>query len=173
MPQPYKIQKVEEIKKLLEGAKSIVVTEYRGLSVEEMSDLRTKLREEDAVYKVIKNNFFKVAIKEEGYYEDVQDYFKGPVAVTISYSDPIAPLKKLTEFAKSNDKLKLKAVVLEGKVYGEEMVEQLSKLPSKEQLYGMLVNVLQAPLTGLVRALNWPMQSFVGVLKQISEKKEA
>ena len=173
MPQPYKVQRVEEIKKLLEGAQSIVVTEYRGLSVEEISDLRTKLREDDAVYKVVKNNFFKVAIKEEGYYNDVENYFKGPVAVTISYSDPIAPLKKLTEFAKSNDKLKLKAVVLEGKVYGEDMIEQLSNLPSKEQLYGMLVNVLQAPITGLVKALNWPLQSFASVLKQIAEKQEA
>ncbi len=172
MPQPYKIQKVEEFKKLVDGAKSIVFTGYRGLTVEEITDLRTKLRESNTTYSVIKNNLFKIAIKDYEYVKDAEHVLEGPVAVAINHDDGVAPLKILTEFAKKNKKIELKAVILDGKYFAKEQIEELSNLPGKEQLLGMLANVLQSPMRRLVKALSTPTEQLVGVLNAVAEKKE-
>lgn len=171
MPQPYKIEKVEEFRKLVDGAKSIVFTDYRGMTVEEMTALRTKLRETNTVYSVIKNNLFKIAIKDTTYVKDTEQVLEGTVAVAINHTDGIAPLKTLTEFAKQSKKMVLKAVVLDGRYFPEDQIEALSKLPSKQQILGMLVNVLQSPVRRLTTALRSPAQKLVGVMNAVAEKK--
>ncbi|MBI4733659.1 MAG: 50S ribosomal protein L10, partial [Rubrobacteridae bacterium] len=115
MARPEKVASVEEIKDKMSRAKSVILTDYRGLSFEQISELRNKLRPLNVEYKVFKNTLAKIAIKELNL-EELDQHFVGPTAMAISYDDPVAPAKPLADFAKATKLLELKAGVVEGSV---------------------------------------------------------
>lgn len=164
-----KIKAVEEIKDKFSRASSAILTDYRGLNVAEMTDLRKKLREAGIEFKVLKNTLTGRAVKELDY--DLDEYLEGPTAIAFSFDDPVAPAKVLAEFAKKSKFLELKAGVVEGRVGGKEMVIELSKTPPKEELLAKAVGSIQSPLYGIVSVLDGSMRNLVYTLQALQDKK--
>lgn len=136
-----------------------------------MNDLRKRLRAEAVEYRVVKNTLLARASEGTGV-SAIRDKFKGPVAVAMSYSDPVAPAKILTGFAKENDRLEIKFGVLDGKILTAEGIKALSSLPSREVLLSQMLSLMNAVPTGFVRVLAAVPQKFMGVLNALREKRE-
>lgn len=142
---------VETITEKLQASKSTIIVDYRGLNVEQVTKLRTQLREAGIEFKVYKNALTRRAADAAGL-GDLKEYFVGPVAVAFSNEDVVAPAKILNEFAKGNEALELKAGVIEGNITTLAEVQALADLPSREGLLSMLLSVLQAPIRNLALA---------------------
>lgn len=140
-----KQEQVNLVTEQFKNATSIVVVDYLGLTVEQVTDLRNQLREAGVQFAVVKNSILSRAAQAAGL-EGMDDVFKGPSAVAFSNEDVVAPAKILAEFAKKADALEIKAGVVEGKVSSKEAIEELAKLPNREGLLSMLLSVLQAPV---------------------------
>jgi large subunit ribosomal protein L10 len=149
----------------------IVVTDYKGLDVASMIDLRRKLREAEIEYQVVKNTLL-VRAAEDTEVAAVKDYFKGPSAVAISYNDPVAPAKVLTQFAKDNNNLEIKVGVLNGKVLDINAIKALATLPSREVLLAQFLSALNAVPTSFVRVIAEIPRSLVNVLTAIKDQKD-
>ena len=134
-------------------AAALVVVDYRGLSVEQVTELRRNLRAEGVEFKVLKNNISRRAITEAGY-EGLATEFVGPTAVAYSNDDVVAPARILHTFAKENEALELKAGFIEGEVASHEQVMELATLPNRDGLLSMLLSVLQAPMRNMAYALS-------------------
>ena len=150
----------------------IVVTDYKGLDVAAMNDLRRKLRAEEVEYQVVKNSLL-IRASEDNDVALIKDHFKGPSAIALSYDDPVAPAKVLAQFAKDNNKLEIKVGVMNGQVLEADAIKALAKLPSREILLGQLLSALNAIPTSLVRTIAEVPRSFVNVLAAIRDQKEA
>ena len=150
----------------------VVVADYKGLDVSAMNALRRKLREEDIEFQVAKNTLLIRAAKDTEV-ALIEDYFKGPSAVALSYTDPVAPAKILAQFAKDNQKLEIKVGVLKNKVLDVDAIKALAKLPSREVLLGQLLAVLNEVPTAFVRTLAEIPRSLLNVLTAIRDQKEA
>ena len=150
----------------------VVVADYKGLDVSSMNALRRKLREEDIEFQVAKNTLLIRAAKDTEA-ALIEDYFKGPSAVALSYTDPVAPAKILAQFAKDNQKLEIKGGVLKNKVLDVDAIKALAKLPSREVLLGQLLAVLNEVPTAFVRTLAEIPRSLLNVLTAIRDQKEA
>jgi large subunit ribosomal protein L10 len=150
----------------------IVLTDYKGLDVAAMNDLRRKLRAEGIEYQVVKNTLL-VRAAEDTDVASIKDHFKGPSAVALSYDDPVAPAKVLTQFAKDNAKLEIKAGILNGQVLDAGAIKELAGLPSREVLLGQLLSVLNGVPTSFVRAIAEIPRSLLNVLTAIKDQKEA
>ena len=155
----------------LQTAKSVVFTDYRGLTVEELDDVRNKLRAEGVEFKVVKNTLFKIASKEAGIELSADATHNHPVAVAFGMEDEVAPAKITFDYSKKNDKLTIVGGVLEGKEISDIMVKSLAALPTREQLYGQLVGVLAAPMSGMVNVLAGNIRGLVNVLNAVVETK--
>jgi large subunit ribosomal protein L10 len=162
----------EDLQRRFSKSKVVIVTDYKGLDVASMNDLRRKLREVDVEYMVAKNTLLRRASADNDV-KLVQDCFTGPTAIAISYSDPVAPAKVLAKFSEDNKKLEIKGGVLGGKALDLADVQALAKLPSKEVLLGHLLMTMNAVPTGLVTALSDVPRRFLNVLEAIREKQEA
>jgi large subunit ribosomal protein L10 len=167
-----KKQVVEEIKQKLENASLVVCTDYRGLNVQQITELRNKLRVPGVEYRVLKNTMFRFALQQAGY-EDIAPQITGPNAVVFSNDDPIGPAQTLNDFAKTNKQLEIKLGILEGKLLSLEEIKQLAGLPPREILLGQVVGTMQAPITSFVRVLNANLTGLVRALDGIREQKEA
>lgn len=167
-----KKQIVEDLHDKFSRSKVVIVTDYKGLDVATISDLRRKLRAAEVEFKVVKNSLLIRASEDTGV-ALLKDYFKGPSAIALSYEDPVAPAKVLTEFAKENEKLEIKIGVLDGKVLDMDRLKALASLPSKEALLAQLLSAINGVPTGLVRTLNAIPAQFLNVLQAIKEQKEA
>jgi large subunit ribosomal protein L10 len=150
----------------------VVVADYKGLDVSSMNALRRKLREEDIEFQVAKNTLLIRAAKDTEV-ALIEDYFKGPSAVALSYTDPVAPAKILAQFAKDNQKLEIKGGVLKNKVLDVDAIKALAKLPSREVLLGQLLSVLNEVPTSFVRTIAEIPRSLLNVLTAIRDQKEA
>ncbi len=150
----------------------VVVADYKGLDVSSMNALRRKLREEDIEFQVAKNTLLIRAAKDTEA-ALIADYFKGPSAVALSYTDPVAPAKILAQFAKENQKLEIKGGVLKNKVLDVDAIKALAKLPSREVLLGQLLSVLNEVPTSFVRTIAEIPRSLLNVLTAIRDQKEA
>ncbi len=137
----------------VKAAQSIVLADYRGLTVEQDTALRNALRAAGVEYKVVKNTLTSLAMKENGL-EGLDPYLNGPTAMAISTTDALAPAKVLAEFSKKFEKLEIKAGVVEGKVVDVNVIKTLAELPSREVLIARLLGSLNAPMTRLAVALN-------------------
>ena len=162
----------EDLRDRLSKSAIIVLTDYKGLDVAAMNDLRRRLRAEEIEYQVVKNTLL-IRAAEDNDIALIKDYFKGPSAIALSYDDPIAPAKVLSEFAKENKKLEIKAGVMNGQVLDAEAIKALAKLPSREVLLGQLLSALNAIPTSFVRTIAEVPRSFVSVLSAIRDQKEA
>lgn len=167
-----KKQVVLDIKDKMENAQGMVFYDYRGLTVEEVSELRNQFREADVEYRVLKNSMLKRAaemLKIDG----LDEHLFGPTAVAFGVSDPVAPAKVLVGFIKKLKKTQIKTGILDGKVIDVGMIQQLADLPNREQLLGMLAGTLNAPITGLARSLNGIVSKLGYALNAVKEQKEA
>ena len=144
---------VDEISANIKDAQSVVVVDYRGLTVEQDTQLRKSLREAGVTYKVYKNTFMTRAFKDTAF-EGLTQYLEGPSAVAISTEDATAPARVLAEFAKKADKLEIKGGVVEGTVYDAKGMAAIANIPSREILISKLLGSLQSPITNFARVMN-------------------
>ena len=144
---------VEEISANIKDAQSVVLVDYRGLTVDEDTRLRKELRENNIKYKVYKNTFMNFAFKGTDF-EGLAPYLEGPSAIAISTEDATAPARVLSKFAKTADALEIKAGVVEGKVYDAKDIEQIAKVPSREELLSKMLGSLKSPISNFARVLN-------------------
>ena len=151
---------VEEIKANLDGAQTAVVVDYRGLTVEQDTQLRKQLREAGVVYKVYKNTLVKRAIAGTQF-EGMTEQLDGPNAIAICATDATAPARILSNFAKTADALELKCGVVEGTYYDAAGINAIASIPSRDELLSKLLGSIQSPITNFAR-----------VIKQIAEKNE-
>ncbi len=163
---------VENLKEKFATTKVVIVTDYKGLDVSQMTDLRRKLSEANVEYQVVKNTLLTRASKDTDA-ELLADVFKGPSAIALSFDDPVAPAKVLTQFAKDNEKLEIKAGVMGGKLMDLDAITALSKLPSREELLAQVLSAMNAVPTGFVRALADVPRRMVNVLNAVKDQKEA
>lgn len=164
--------KVEELSKKIKEAKSFVLADYRGLTVEQDTQLRRAMREAGIEYTVQKNSIVRFAAKENGY-DDLDEYLNGPTAIALSVEDPVSPSRVLAKFAKDFNKLEIKAGIVEGKVLDLEGIKSIANLPSREELVARVVGGLSGPLYGIVNVLNANIRGLAVALNAIVEKKQA
>ncbi len=167
-----KKQIAKNLKERFEKSKVVIATDYKGLNVMAMNDLRRKLREADIEYQVVKNTLL-IRASEDTDVAQLKDYFVGPSAIAISYDDPVAPAKVLTDFAKENKKLEIKAGVMGDKLMDVAAIKSLASLPSREVLLGQVLSAMNGVPTAFVRALNGVLGNFMNVLTAIKDQKEA
>ncbi len=168
--QPYKKEYVAKLKELFESARDYIFTDYRGLSVSQITDLRGKLREKNAVFKVLKNRFAKIAFQQMDQPE-LGENLIGPTAVAVSMDEAGPVVKELLTFGEEAP-VSIKGALIDGRLYSKEQVDAFSKLPTKDELYAMLMGTMQAPVRNLMYALNGVPQKLVRVLQAVAEKKE-
>lgn len=144
---------VEEISASIKDAQSVVLVDYRGLTVEQDTQLRKNLREAGVTYKVYKNTMMTRAFQGTAY-EGLAPYLEGPSAVAISTEDATAPARVLAEFAKKADKLEIKGGVVEGTVYDAKGMAAIASIPSREVLISRLLGSMQSPITNFARVMN-------------------
>lgn len=163
---------VSALHEKFEQKKILVLVDYKGLNVTKINDLRSKLRQAGIEFKVVKNTLL-IRAAEQTNVDLLRQQFEGPSAVAMSYDDPVAPAKVLCEFAKDNDKLQIKAGVMDGSILDADGIKRLSELPSREVLLATVLGTMNAVPTGLVRALNNVPERLVYALKAINDQKEA
>ncbi|HHU69643.1 MAG TPA: 50S ribosomal protein L10 [Thermoanaerobacterales bacterium] len=167
-----KEQLVNELKEKFTKAESAILTDYRGLDVEKISELRKRLREANVEYKVVKNTLARIAAKESGL-DFLEEHLVGPTAIAFSYDDPVAPAKILNKFAKEFKILEVKMGLVEGKLMSPTDINALADLPSREVLIAKALAGMQSPISGFVNVLNGPIRGLVYTLKAIQDKKSA
>ena len=163
---------VEELHERLEKTAVVILTDYKGLNVKDVTVLRSELRKADVQYRVVKNTLLRKASENTDSFA-IEKYFKGPSAIAFSYEDPVAPAKVLVKFAEDNKKLEIKVGVMNGKVIDQEQIKALASMPSREQLLGQVLSVMNAVPTSFVRVLNGVPGAFVNVLQALKDQKEA
>jgi len=167
-------QKKAEVAAIAEKMKSsqgTVLVNYRGLNVEEVTDLRKQARENGIEYKVLKNSIMRFAAKEAGF-EGLLDSLKGPNAIAFCDEDPIAAAKLMKDFSKDHKALEIKAGVVDGKVLDVTGVEELALLPPREVLIAKALGGLNAPISGFVNVLNANLKGLAVALNAIAEQKQ-
>jgi len=176
LPKARKEQKAEQVELLtekLKKAKVAVLTDYRGLTVKQMQDLRGKLRTGNVEYRVVKNTLARRAADAAGY-KDLESELQGPVAIAFGYDDLSLPPRLINEFIRTT-RLKLEVVggVVEGRVFNRDQIKQLADLPSRDVLLAQLLGTLQSPVAQLVGIMQTPVQQLIGVLNAYKTKLEA
>ena len=159
-----KQQVVADLQKQIEQYKAVVLTNYRGLNVEQMTRLRRRLREEKVAYNVVKNTMMKLASKGTAL-EKLNDYFEGPTAIAIAYGDFVSLAKILSEFQKNQPIFEIKAGLIEGKVASPEEVKSMASMPSKEVLFGQILGGIQMPAVQVTGTIMSVLQQVVGTIQ--------
>lgn len=169
-PQVIKKEKeISEIGKYMEQASITILTDYRGLDVAEVTELRAKLRDAGVKYKVAKNTLIKLAAHDLGI-TDLDSHLEGPTAVAFS-TDPVELAKILVDFSKAHNDLEIKTGLLDKKLVGVEDIKNLAKLPAREVLLAQVVGAMQSPMYGFAGSLSGLLRKFVYALDQIKEQK--
>jgi len=176
LPKARREQKVEQVDVLtekLKKAKVAVLTDYRGLTVSQMQELRGKLRTGNVEYRVVKNTLARRAADAAGY-KALESELKGPIAIAFGYEDLSLPPRLINEFVRTT-RLKVEVVggVVEGRVFNRDQIKQLADLPSREVLLAQLLGTLQSPVAQLVGIMQTPVQQLIGVLNAYKTKLEA
>jgi large subunit ribosomal protein L10 len=165
---------VDDLHTKLESASSFYLTDFSGLTVKKVTELRRRLRTAGVEYVVVKNTLAGRALEGLDVPDNVSEFFKGPTAVAIGTVDPVAPAKVLVDFAKENDnRPAMKAAFVSGKGYTASEVERLAKLPSRDQLLAELAGAFEAPMSQMLYLLQAKMQEMVGLLEALRAQKEA
>jgi large subunit ribosomal protein L10 len=154
---------VDELRSKLEGSKAAILTDYRGLKVTEITELRQKLKEEGVEYRVVKNSLTRLALQGTAA-AALEDHLSGPNALALCYEDELTPAKLLLDYAKGNDKLEVKAGVLAGRLMLQEDMKKVVTLPSKEELQAQLLGIISMLPSRLLGVMNAVPRDFVGLL---------
>ncbi len=155
----------------LANARGVYLTDFTGMNVATMSELRRRMRRNHIHYEVVKNTLAKRAITGSGF-EALSSQLEGPTAIAITETDELAPARILGEFVKEFNFPKVKLAIVEGRVFREEEVKALASLPSREILMAQLLGTLQGPMRNLVGVLSAPMRNLASALDQIRQQKE-
>ena len=166
-----KEQLVSQFAEKLARSKSAVFTDYRGLTVEEIMEVRDKLREQGIEFKVIKNTLFGLAVKEAKLDIDPEELAGHPVAVAFGFNDEVAPAKIVFNFARDHEALEIIGGILEGKNIDAAGIKSLAQLPSREELIAKMLGSINAPVSNFVGVLHANLRGIVNVLKAIEEQK--
>jgi large subunit ribosomal protein L10 len=163
---------LEEVAAELKKAELVIVSDYRGLNVKAINDLRGKLRSEQCLYKITKNTMNRLACRQAGV-ESLEPLFEGPTAIAYSSADPVAAAKVFNEFAKENEALVVKGGLLSGQVLDAAGIKALGDIPPREILLAQVVGGFQAPISGLVGALSGTLRSLVYTVDAVRQQKES
>ena len=170
MPNASNVAEVEAIKGRLEGSVAALLTEYRGLKVAELGELRASLRGSSTEYRVLKNTLTSIAVREAGY-EELVGLLQGPTAVAFVHGDPVQAAKDLAEFARNHPALVVKGGVMDGKVLAADEVRQLATLESREVLLARLAGLLQASAQQTVSLLAAPLRQVATMTAALRDKR--
>jgi large subunit ribosomal protein L10 len=165
VPTPAKAETIEELRERLGGATAAVLTEYRGLTVQQLSELRKQLRAVSAEYRVVKNRLARVAM-EGSALASLRPHLTGPIAVVIARRDPAAAAKTLQGFARTNPALQVRVGVVDGQLLDPQGLKAVADLPSREMLRAQLVGAIQGPLAQLVGLLQAPQRELAYILAE-------
>ena len=176
MPKARKEEKAEQVDLLtekLKKAKVALLTDYRGLTVTQIQDLRGKLRTGDVEFRVVKNTLARRAADAAGV-KELQTELEGPIAIAFGYDDLSAPSKLINDWVRATRlKLDVKGGLVEGRVFSPDQVKQLAELPSRETLLSQLAGTIQSPIAQLAGALQTPLSTLAGALESYQKKLEA
>ena len=170
MPKPEKIETVAELKERIESNAVAIAAQYKGINVEQVTELRGKLRDLNVEFKVYKNTLVRRALDDLGLSEAAQ-FLEGPTAWAFS-NDPLAPAKALKEFSKTVKAIAMSGGILEGKVVSKDALDALAALPSRDVLLAQTVGTIAAPLRNFVGVLSALPRNLVNVLDQIRKQQE-
>jgi large subunit ribosomal protein L10 len=173
MEKEKKAEVIKELKDKFLRAKSVVFTDYTGMTVAEMSELRSLLKSASVEYRVIKNNLARIAAQDTPLSVLKEEHYRGPIGIALSYNDPLLGVKKVFEFIEKNEKLKIKTSVVEGRLFSPEELKELSKLPPREVLLGMLAGGLAQPLQQFASLLHAVVANLAYALEALKRKREA
>lgn len=168
----FKSQKIDEIKAKIEKAQVAVITEYKGLSVEDITKLRREIQKNGGDYMVTKNTLAKIAVKGTEY-EALAEKLTGPVALAFGFEDPVSPAKAVVKFIKESKKGAIVGAVLEGKLMTEAETRALAELPSKEELYAKMLGSINSPASGIVGSINAVMAQLTRAMAAVRDQKAA
>lgn len=170
MVKQYKIDEVNTLVTKLQDKKNLIFTNYSGIKVKDLSDLRRRLHAKNADYKVVKNNLLRIAMNQLGY-NNVDLYLKGPIGVTFVNEEVGEVAKVLKEFAKEQEKFSFSAGVIDNVVYNDEQVRRIADLPSKEVLLSQTMSLINGPARGIAVGMNQIMASLARGIKAVAESK--
>ena len=169
-PKPEKIEVVTELTEHLKKSKAAVVTVNSGLTVEEVTQLRSLLFKEKVELHVTKNTLAKIALKQVGI-DALDEYMSGPTALALALGDPVAPARILIKFAKDHEKIKVRGGWMDGKKMSDKDIKAIASLPGREVLIAMALGSMMAPVTGLVRVLSGTQRKLLYALNAVKEQK--
>jgi large subunit ribosomal protein L10 len=172
MNREQKAATIEALASEIDGADAVFAVDYRGISVSQAAELRTKLRDVDATFQVVKNSLTERAADQVGA-ESLKPLLSGPTALTFVRGDAAMAAKAIADQARVTQLLPFKGGLMNGEVLGAEQIRAISRLPSREVLYGQLVGMVASPITGLVRTLGALVGGLAVALSQVREKKES
>ena len=168
----FKSDKVALIKDKIDKAQVAIVTDYKTLTVEEITKVRRELQKENGDYMVTKNTLAKIAIKGTQY-EVLEDVLSGPVAIAFGYGDQVVPAKVLSKFIKETKKGAILAAALDGKLLNADEAKALAELPSKEEIYAKMLGSINSPASGLVYSVNGVMAALTRAVAAVRDQKTA
>lgn len=164
---------IAEIKGVIENSSAVYLTDYTGINVTDISELRNQFRKEGVRYKVYKNTLFEIALKESGKFEKLADHLEGMTGFAFASENPVAPAKIIKKYFDTSQKLAFKACYIETDYYDGSRLNQLATLPSKSELIASILGSLNAPASGIVGAINAVVRDLVSVVDQISKREAA
>jgi len=172
MPTQAKIEEVNRLKEMFERATSLVLADYRGLTANEMVELRARFTKQGLEFRVVKDTLARIAAEQAGL-EGLAELFSGPIGVAVGYDDPVLAFKLAEECRKTySPNYNLKGGVFQGEVVREEEIERYSKLPSREELLAKLAMLLQSPMRALAVMLKAKIRELAIVLNEVRIKRE-
>lgn len=168
----FKSEKIDEIKSKIEKAQVAIITEYKGLTVEEITKLRRDLQKDGGDYMVTKNTLTKIAVKGTEY-EAISEKMTGPIALAFGFNDPVSPAKVVKKFIETAKKGEIIGAVLDGKLLSAEETKALANLPSKEEMFAKMLGSINSPASGLVGCVNGVMASLTRTIAAVRDQKAA
>lgn len=177
MEKDKKIKVTGEIKEMLDSAGALYLTDFIGMTVEEVNELRNEFYKSNIKYKVVKNTLALRAIKESknysGYVEKLEEFLEGPTSIVFSDEDPVAPAKIIKKFYDKSEKPKLKVAIVENEIYGSDKLNVLASLLSKDELMSGIVFCINSPVSGIVGSINATIRDLASVVEEVAKKNAA
>jgi len=166
-----KSQVISDVVEKITRTKSMFIADFTGITVEEVNELRREFRKANIDYKVVKNTLARKAMENVTGYDSVVNNIVGPTAIAFSYDDPVVPAKIIKKFREKYQKLNLKVCVIENVVYDGSRLDEIAKLPSRNEMIAGILGSLQAPLSGVIGAVSAVMRDLISVIDAIEKKK--
>lgn len=164
---------VAEVAEVARRARGLFFTDFTGLTVEQITELRREFRKSGVQYRVAKNTLIRKALQSLGSYDAVSDRLVGPTGVAFAFDDPVAPAKIIQKFREKYDRPSLKVCVIEKEVYGGESLAEIARMPTRKEMMAAIAGSIQAPLAGVPVVIQAVLRDLVSVVGEIEKKKAA